>query len=110
MTSFISGQKILLGIPNCCYQWLFMNTDSVPRRISLSEASELAARSNARVQIDTRTGASYFAYTDEGGVSHTVWCGSIGDTRSVLELADIYDLAGISYRMLDQFRYPATWR
>lgn len=99
MTSFISGQKIILGMLNCCYAL----AGGAQEQISLAQAEALAMRSNARIQIDTQTRASYFTYTDESGAAHTIWCGGVEDMRLALSLVNIYNLAGVSYRMLDQF-------
>lgn|GEM_PF-921654 len=102
MASFVSSQRILLDLPNCCYEWEDSQSSTL-QFLTLVQAEEIAVRTGARLQIDTQTGASYFTYPGDGGGTHTVWCGSIGDTRAVLSLVEIYNLGGISYRTVDQF-------
>ena len=80
--SVIDRNKILMGIPNYCYDWPLPYVRGETRAESLSnqEAIVLAARYGATIQFDETAQVPFFYYTNELGIEHVVW---FDDARSM---------------------------
>ncbi|HWR22846.1 MAG TPA: LysM peptidoglycan-binding domain-containing protein [Feifaniaceae bacterium] len=100
----VSSNKILLTVPNCCYDWRITNAEAVlDRSLSPAQADELLMASRAKVHIDPKTQASYFLYYAQDGTLHQVWCENETNLRGPLALVSTYRLGGISFRTIDRF-------
>ena len=103
-SSLISSNKILLTIPNCCYDWAIRdNQFEFHRFLSPAQADGLLIETGAKVQVDPQTQSSYFYYYNEDGMLHRVWCENETNLRGPLALVATYNLAGISFRTIDRF-------
>lgn len=108
LSTIITSTKILLGIPNCCFEWGVHDLDSMyVRPISPIEAEELFMRTGSQLQYGTQI--SYFKYTDSLGLDHLAWCGNESAARLPLTLIEIYNLAGASIRTINNFS-PASYQ
>ena len=100
---YVSGPKILLGIPNCCYQWEGPYPPSGEYRVlSLDQADALVRGTGAYPETDPDTQMIFFCIPEDGNVSHVVMCNS-PRSLMVAELVDIYNLGGVSFRTLNLF-------
>lgn len=100
--SVVPSQKILVGMPNYCYDWTLPPNTTV-QLLSLTQAEALVARTGAVIQYDSRSQAPYFEYTDQMGVSHIVWFDDVDSVRATLELVETYNLGGVSFWTIDLF-------
>jgi spore germination protein len=80
--SVIDRNKILMGVPNYCYDWPLPYVRGETRAESLSnqEAIARAAFYGATIEFDETAQVPYFYYTNEQGVEHVVW---FDDARSM---------------------------
>lgn len=80
--SVIDRNKILMGIPNYCYDWPLPYVRGETRAESLSnqEAVARAAFYGATIEFDDTAQVPFFYYTNEQGVEHVVW---FDDARSM---------------------------
>lgn len=102
--SVVPSQKILVGMPNYCYDWaLRSQTDARVQLLSLTQAEALAARTGAVIQYDPGSQAPYFEYMDELGIRHIVWFDDVVSVRASLELVETYNLGGVSFWTIDLF-------
>ena len=100
---YFSNPKILLGIPNCCYQWeVPYPPNGEYRALSPEQADALVRRTGAYPEIDPDTQRVFFRILEEGNLSYVLVCDSMYSLL-VLELVEIYNLAGISFRTLNLF-------
>lgn len=103
----IPGGKLLLGIPNCGYNWTLPFDKTRPARvISLAEAPRLACENFADIRYDQEAQAPYFQFYDSNGTEHIVW---FDDPRSILArlaLVEEFELGGISYGNIDRLYRP----
>ncbi len=103
-SDLISSNKILLTVPNCCYDWQVNGGEpSLYRSLSPAQADELLMTTRAKVRIDPKTQSSYFFYYAPDGVLHQVWCENETNLRGPLALVDTYNLGGVSFRTIDRF-------
>lgn len=103
ITRYFSNPKILLSIPNCCYQWeLPYPSNGKYRSLSPEEADALIRRTGAYPEIDPDTQMVFFRIVEEGNISYVLVCDSMRSLL-VLELVEIYNLGGISFRTLNLF-------
>ncbi len=103
-TQLVPAWKIIIGIPNCCFQSPLPYQPQIsPTLLSIAEAEDLSVRAGASFQTDSRSGLSYFLYTDSEGRENIVWCPNRCVNMSILELVRIYDLGGVSFRMIEDF-------
>ena len=72
--SVIPNDKILMGIPNYCYDWAlpFIRGEGMAEALSNQEAIIRAARYGATIEYDEVAQVPFF-YTNEQGVEHVVW-------------------------------------
>lgn len=103
-SDLISSNKILLTVPNCCYDWRIMDGEVVLyRSLSPAQADERLMETQAKVHIDPQSQASYFYYYAEDGTLHQVWCENETNLRGPLALVSTYNLGGVSFRTIDRF-------
>lgn len=103
VSRYVSNPKILLGIPNCCYEWEapYM-ADNGYREVPLDEADAIIRGAGASQQIDPYTQRIYFQIPGEGGAGRVLMCDSAYNLQT-MELVDIYNLGGVSFRTLSLF-------
>lgn len=94
----IPPNKILMGIPNYGYDWTlpYVKGESRARKISNTEAVEIAKRAGVEIQYDEVAQTPHFTYYDENGTQHEVWFEDERSMREKLKLIQEYDLAGAS--------------
>ena len=103
-TGLISSNKVLLTVPNCCYDWQIVGEQvSLTRTLSPAQADALLIETGAKVRIDPQTQSSYFFYYGQDNVLHQVWCENETNLRGPLALVGTYNLGGISFRTIDRF-------
>ena len=80
--SVIPNEKILMGIPNYCYDWAlpFVRDVTMAEALSNQEAIARAAQYGATIEFDEVAQVPFFYYTNELGVQHVVW---FDDARSM---------------------------
>ncbi len=100
----VSSQKILLGMPNYCYDWaLLPQANADVRPLSLIQAEYLAAQVGATIRVDPGSQAPYFEYEDDMGVRHIVWFDALENVRVTLQLVETYNLCGVSFWTINLF-------
>lgn len=88
------ASKIQIGIPFYGYDWP-ANGGAV-RSVTWATAQAKLARSAGGMRFDAALGETTFTYTDDAGVSHTVW---FQDARAIAAKCDVarqYGAAGIA--------------
>lgn len=107
--SQIPRGKIFMGIPNYGYDWtLPFQQGRAARVVSNVGAVQLAQREGAFIEFDEEAQTPFFTYYDDAGRQHEVW---FEDARSIyakLQLADQYQLHGVSYWTIGQY-FPQNW-
>ncbi len=88
------ASKIQIGIPFYGYDWP-ANGGTV-RSVTWATAQAKLARSAAGMRFDATLGETTFSYTDDAGVSHTVWFQDARAIAAKAEMARQYGAAGIS--------------
>ena len=108
--SVIPREKILLGIPNYCYDWPlpFIKGETAAETLSNQEAIELAARNNVTIEFDELAQAPFYYYTDDQGVEHVVWFDDARSMDAKLRLIPEYNIRGGSVWQIMNF-FPALW-
>ncbi len=103
VTQYFSSPKILLGIPNCCYEWeVPYPPDNTYRVLSADQADAIIRRNNASAETDPETQMTFFRILEDGTISHVLMCDS-ARSLMVMELVEIYNLGGVSFRTLNLF-------
>lgn len=106
--SAIPRRKILMGIPNYGYDWtLPYVAGTAAKTVTNQGAIDLAARNNAAIQYNTVSQAPYFNYYADGK-QHVVWFEDARSIQAKLDLADDYDLGGVSYWTVNRY-FPQNW-
>jgi cellulose synthase/poly-beta-1,6-N-acetylglucosamine synthase-like glycosyltransferase/peptidoglycan/xylan/chitin deacetylase (PgdA/CDA1 family) len=77
----IDRSKLIVAIGSLAYDWDRVGNR---RQLSVQDAFDIAARSGAKLEFDSRTLNPHFAYTDQQGSRHEVWA---LDAVSVFNLA-----------------------
>lgn len=97
--SVIPPEKILMGMPNYGYDWQlpFVQGQSKAKKISITEAEEIAKQYGAVIEYDQFAQAPYFKYVDEQGKEHVVWFENEQSIKAKLALVDQYGLGGVAY-------------
>jgi spore germination protein len=108
--SVIPREKILMGIPNYCYDWPlpFVRGETVAESLSNQEAIERAAQYNATIQFDEQAQAPFYFYTTAEGVEHVVWFDDARSMDAKLRLIPEYNLRGAGVWQIMSF-FPALW-
>jgi spore germination protein YaaH len=99
----VSAKKLLLGIPLYYRAW----SGKSIREGSIQEAQALAAKWNARIEIDPDQKEGFFSFND-GSQQHFVWLMDIRGLHERLDLVSRYHLAGFSAWRLG-FEDPQAW-
>lgn len=100
---YVSGPKILLGIPNCCYEWEVPYPPNGGYRALSSEQADAAIRlAGAYPETDPYTQMTFFRIPGEGSEQSVIMCDSTHSLQ-VMELVKIYNLGGVSFRTLNLF-------
>ena len=93
----IPTRKILLGIPNYGYDWtLPFRKGTAARALTNLRAVTLAGEVGAEIRFDPEAKAPFFRYAKEGR-QHEVWFEDARSLQAKLDLAEEYDLAGVSF-------------
>ncbi len=108
--SVIPREKILMGIPNYCYDWPlpFVRGETQAESLSNQEAIERAAQYNVIIQFDEQAQAPFYFYTDAQGVEHVVWFDDARSMDAKLRLIPEYNLRGAGVWQIMAF-FPALW-
>ena len=103
-TQIVASPKILISIPNCCYEFITAGQQSrLERQLSSAQADALLYQTGGVFRIDPRSRTSYFAYVDNEGVYHEVLCEIDTNFRAPIALVNTYNLGGMSFRNIDDF-------
>jgi len=102
---FIPKNKLYMGLAGYGYDWSSNGVES----IEFHEAIDLASRYNAIPQWDDTSKSTYFRYTDDGSVTHTVWFENNQSIKYKLDLVNKYDIAGVALWKLGQ-EDPGDWQ
>lgn len=96
--SLFPSQMMLLGISNCCYDWLVtLQNEAIPRQLSIGEAESLSNYAERGIEVDTSTKMPFFQYHDREGNYHIVCPSSAETEHESLSLIQNYDLGGASF-------------
>lgn len=90
----VPASKIQIGIPFYGYDWP-ANGGTV-RSVTYPRAQTLLARSPGGVVYEPTRGEAHFTYTDDSGVSHTVWFSEARSVAAKAALVKQYGLRGLS--------------
>lgn len=103
---YISGPKILLGLPNCCYQWEAPYQNGGEYQVLSPDLADAIVRSAGLYPgTEPSTQMTSFEIQGEGG-TQLILC----DTQNsllVLQLVNTYNLGGISLRTLQLFNFAS---
>lgn len=103
VTRYFSAPKILLGVPNCCYEWdVPYPPDNEYRVLPPDQADAIIRASGAMPQIDPNTQMTVFQIPEDGTISSVIICSSAYSLMT-MELVKIYNLGGVSFRTLNLF-------
>lgn len=107
--SRIPAAKLLMSLPGYGYDWtLPFNRGDRARNLSITQATELAARYGAVIQFDEDAMTPFFTYYDSEGREHIVWFEDAVSADAKLRLMHEYGLAGVSYWTINAF-WPQNW-
>lgn len=107
VSQYVSSPKILLGIPNCCYEW---EEPYAPgneyNMLSLNQAEALVRLTGASPETDPYTQKTFFRILEEGKTPRVLMCNSVRSLQ-VMELVEVYNLGGVSFRTLNLFNFAS---
>lgn len=104
VTQLVSSIKILISIPNCCYDFILTGQlNQLDRILSSAQADALVDQTQGIFRIDPRSRTSHFTYMDYDGIFHEVLCEIDTNYRAPIALVNTYNLGGISFRNIDDF-------
>lgn len=108
--SVIPNDKILMGIPNYCYDWAlpFIRGVTMAEALSNQEAIARAAQYGATIEFDELAQAPFFYYTNEEGVEHVVWFDDARSMNAKLSLIPELQLRGAGIWQIMDF-FPALY-
>lgn len=84
--------KLLLGTAAYGYDWSSNGT----KAYGISSIYNLASTYGATILWDSVSQSPYFTYTDNAGISHTVWFENAQSLNYKLDLVNSYNLSGIA--------------
>jgi spore germination protein len=102
---YIPKNKLYLGLAGYGYDWSSKGVESV----EYHSAMDLASRFSAVPQWDETSKSTYFRYTGDDGLTHTVWYENSQSIKYKLDLVNKYDIAGIALWKLGQ-EDPGDWQ
>lgn len=101
-TSLFPSQMMLLGMTNCCYDWLVISqNEHIPRQLSIGEAGALSNYAQRGIEVDSSTRMPFFQYHDIEGNPHIVCPESAETANEKLSLIQDYNLGGASLYRID---------
>lgn len=100
----ISRKKLLLGLPLYYREW----SGKSVQEGSHQEAQDLAAKWNAKINLDVEQREAYFSFND-GQQEHFVWTQDTQTLRERMEMVRRYGLAGFSAWRLG-FEDSQAWK
>jgi len=107
--SVIPREKILMGIPNYCYDWaLPFVQGQMAEALSNQEAVARAARYGATIQFDETAQVPFFYYTNEEGIQHVVYFDDARSMNAKLRLIAEFNLRGAGIWQIIDF-FPALY-
>lgn len=108
--SVIPNDKILMGIPNYCYDWAlpFIRGVTMAEALSNQEAIARAAQYGATIEFDELAQAPFFYYTNEEGVEHVMWFDDARSMNAKLSLIPELQLRGAGIWQIMDF-FPALY-
>lgn len=93
---FMSGKKIILGVPRYGYDWTMSNGTAVSARaVSVSSAIETAMKYQVPIQYSIQDQQPFFQYRDESNKRHIVWYEDAKARAQKLQLVVDYRLKGV---------------
>lgn len=106
VTQYISGPKILLGVPNCCYGWQAPYQSGQEYQVLSPDQADAIVRSTGVFPgTDPYTQMAVFEIGADGA-QRVILCNSQGSLL-VLELVTTYNLGGVSLRTLQLFNFAS---
>ena len=103
----ISGPKILLGVPNCCYEWQAPYQPGGEYQVLTANQADAIVRSvGVFPGTDPYTQMAVFEIQEDTGAQRMILCDS-KSSLLVLELVTAYNLGGVSLRTLQLFNYAS---
>ena len=103
VVSPFSGHNILLSYPNCCELWTYpYYTGQQPVPVSFEKAELLASMGNG-LEYDQNTNMYFYNYLGNSGDGYSIWCGNVLLNKEIVELIELYDLGGLSFRPAEMF-------
>ncbi len=107
VSKYISGPKILLGVPNCCYEWQAPYQPGDEYRIlTANQADEIVRSVGVFAGTDPYTQMAVFEIDEDTGTQQIILCDS-KNSLLVLDLVSTYNLGGISLRTLQLFNFAS---
>ena len=104
---YISGPKILLGVPNCCYQWDTPYQNDGEYQVLSPDLADAIVRSESLYPgTEPYTQMASFKIEGQSGAQRVILCDS-KSSLLVLELVSTYNLGGVSLRTLQLFNYAS---
>ncbi|MEL7602863.1 MAG: LysM peptidoglycan-binding domain-containing protein [Bacillota bacterium] len=106
VVQYISGPKILLGAPNCCYEWQAPYRPGQEYQVlSPNQADAIVRSAGVFPGTDPYTQMAVFEI-GEDGTQRVILCNS-QNSLLVLELVTTYNVGGISLRTLQLFNFAS---
>ncbi|TAH73800.1 MAG: LysM peptidoglycan-binding domain-containing protein [Anaerolineaceae bacterium] len=108
--SVIPNEKILMGIPNYCYDWAlpFIRGESMAESLSNQEAIVRAAQYGVTIEFDEIAQVPFYYYTNEQGVEHVVYFDDARSMDAKLRLIPELQLRGAGIWQIMNF-FPALY-
>lgn len=105
----IPRPKIFMGIPNYGYDWTLPYAQgTAAKTVTNTQAVDIARDNGAAIRYDRVSQAPFFNYYDANGKQHEVWFEDARSIEAKLDLADQYDLGGVSYWTINRY-FPQNW-
>ena len=109
----IPPAKLLMGVPNYCYDWTlpFVQGLSQAKAMGIVEATDQAAEVGTTIEFDTLQASPFYNYTRTvNGVAenHIVWFEDARSIRDKMLLGDKYNLNGIGVWQIMKY-WPQLW-
>ncbi len=107
--SEIDSQKILMGIPNYGYDWtLPFVKGTLARSIGNPGAVDIARGYKQSISFDEDAQSPFFNYYDEMMNKHEVWFEDARSIKAKFDVANKYNLSGISYWTINRL-FPQNY-
>ncbi len=103
----IPKDKLFIGIATYGYDWP-ANKGAEVKDLGTKEIMALVDKHKAKIQWDNTEQEPFFSYTDDTGMSHTVWFESAQAASKRIALAEKYGIGGVAIWRLG-FEDPKLW-